>query len=356
MTTAAAVLALVTGLGACSGAPAAPAPAPPAPTAVTTHDRVTGLIAEAKTAFDAPERDSTSAQTAQTEDNLQTVADRLTAAHALAPYRSDLLFSAASAQIGRGDVPAAVALYRRILERAPRDVDALSYLAGWTRHLCDTAGATAHLARLRELDPDRAADLDLMFRSIDRAAAPTDRLPDVPADGLVILTLGYKLNDDGTMAEALVGRLQKTLEAARRWPDAPVVVTGGVERAGRTEGESMKEWLVANGVAAERVHAEDFARTTLENAAYGVDLLAELDAARAVVVSSAGHVRRAQVIFELTAPGSLGSGFGFVTLAHPDEPLPALRAPDADELRSIYRDAFSALGLWAYRSAPLVQQ
>lgn len=72
------------------------------------------------------------------------------------------------------------------------------------------------------------------------------------------------------MDPILVERLERTKDAAERWREVPIVVTGGVEKSGRTKGESMKEWLVDEGVDAARVHDENSARSTGENALYGV--------------------------------------------------------------------------------------
>ena len=353
-----AVVALLLGVGACSGDAGRPAATGVANQGANRYDQVNTLVAAAKTAFDSPSRNSSAGSTAKTLENMQTVADRLVQAYQLAPYRTDLLFSAASAQITRKDVPAAVALYGKILDLVPKDVDALSYLAGWNRYLGRAADAAGLMARLRSLDPARAARMDLMFQTIDRVAGqpPSDALPDVPAPGLAIVTLGYGLNDDGSMSDILVGRLRGTLAAAARWPSAPIVVTGGNEKAGHTEGESMKEWLVGQGIAPERIHAEDFAQSTLENATYSVNLLAQLGATHMVLVSSASHVRRAEVIFELTEAEALGAGFPVVTTGYPDRPLAELHVTGPDELRLIYQNAFSALGMWAYRSAPLLRQ
>jgi len=343
---------------ACSGNSERPAASGVTNQVANRHDQVNTLIVAAKTAFDSPSRNSSAGSTAKTADNMQTVADRLAQANQLAPYRTDLLFSAASAQITRKDVPAAVALYGKVLDLASKDVDALSYLAGWNRYLGRAAESAGFMARLRTLDPARAAQMDLMFHTIDRVGGqpPSDALPNVPASGLAIVTLGYELNDDGSMSDVLVGRLRATLAAAARWPSAPIIVTGGNEEAGHTEGESMKDWLVGQRIAPDRIHAEDFATSTLENATYSVNLLAQLGATHTLLVSSASHVRRAEVIFELAEPETLGSGFPVVTLGYPDRPLTELRVIGPDELRLIYQNAFSALGMWAYRSAPLLQQ
>lgn len=46
-------------------------------------------------------------------------------------------------------------------------------------------------------------------------------------DSLCITVLGVALNDDGTMKDELVGRLQTALASAQKYPNAYVAVTGG---------------------------------------------------------------------------------------------------------------------------------
>lgn len=267
-------------------------------------------------------------------------------------------FSAASAHIARKDVDAAIALYRTALDTAPNHVDAQSYLAGWSRHLGRQADANDYVNQVRALDPARADRLGAMFATIDQKVSTplTDALPALPEPGLGIVTLGYALHEDGSMDDILIDRLQQTKAAAQRWPTAPVVVTGGVEQSGRTEGESMKEWLVNNGVAADRIHDENFARSTVENASYGVEVLASLRATHALIISSASHIRRALTVFQLAAADTLGKDFAFAGSGSADKPLAELATATPDELLSIYRDAFSSIGMWSYRSAPLLRQ
>ncbi|MEW5809148.1 MAG: ElyC/SanA/YdcF family protein [Actinomycetota bacterium] len=324
----------------------------------STHDRVEKLLDEAEEAFDAPARTSSAGNTDKTADNMQIVADRLLQAHELAPYRNDLLFSAASAQIARKDVDAALTLYETALSTVPNDVDAQSYMAGWSRYLGRRPDADNYLNQLRALDPARTEQLETMFATIDQKLSTplTDALPALPEPGLAIVTLGYALHEDGSMDDILIDRLQQTKAAAQRWPTAPIVVTGGVEQSGRTEGESMKEWLVNNGVAPDRIHDENFARSTVENASYGVEVLASLRATHALIISSASHIRRALTLFQLAAEDTLGKDFAFVGSGSADKPLAELATATPSELLSIYRDAFSAIGMWSYRSAPLLRQ
>ncbi|MEH3139643.1 MAG: YdcF family protein [Mycobacterium kyogaense] len=355
-------VALALGGAACTNDRAEPAAASPAPSSPaangSTHDRVEKLLDEAEDAFDSPARTSSAGNTDKTVDNMQIVAERLMQAHDLAPYRNDLLFSAASAQIARKDVDAAIALYRTALDTAPNDVDAQSYLAGWSRFLGRQAEADTYLNQIRALDPARAEHLQTMFATIDQKVATplTDALPALQEPGLGIVTLGYALRDDGSMDDILIDRLQQTKAAAQRWPNAPIIVTGGVEQSGRTEGESMKEWLVDNGVAAARIHDENFARSTVENASYGVEVLAQLRATHALVISSASHIRRALTVFQLAAADTLGKDYVFAGSGSADKPLAELATATPDELLSIYRDAFSSRGMWSYRSAPLLRQ
>ncbi|OPX08693.1 hypothetical protein [Mycobacterium sp. AT1] len=151
----------------------------------------------------------------------------------VAGRRTAETFSAASAQIARKDVDAAIALHRTALDTALNDVDAQSYLAGWSRYLGRQTGANDYVNQVRALDPARADRLRTMFATIDQKVSTllTDALPALSEPGLGIVTLGYALDGDVSMNDILIDRLQQTKAAAQRWPTAPVVVTGGVEQS-----------------------------------------------------------------------------------------------------------------------------
>ena len=268
-------------------------------TARGVADQVAALLDEAKQAFDSPTRVSSAGNTDKTVDNMAVVEQKLLAAAALAPYRADLLFSAASARIAQKNVAGAIELYNRVLSFAPDDDDALTYLTVWKRFQGDGAGSDAAHERLRQVAPDRVGEVDALVTQVDNAVRTP--ITDVPTGsapaGSAIVVLGYALKSDGTMDAPLVARLEKTLEVARTVPAAPIVVTGGVEQAGNTEGRLMKNWLVDKGVDAARITDENFARTTVENALYSSYVVAAKRAPHAIVVSSASHVRRAPSIW-----------------------------------------------------------
>lgn len=339
------------------GAPPSSAPSSSA-AARGVAGQVGSLLAEAKQAFDSPTRVSTAGNTDKTVDNMAVVEQKLLAASALAPYRADLLFSAASARIAQKNVPGALELYRKVLDVAPDDDDAHTYLAVWNRFLGDAAGSAAEVEQLRRIAPDRVPEVEALFAAVDQAVGSTltDSSPQTAPPNTGVVVLGYALKKDGTMDAPLVQRLEKTLEVARALPDAPIVVTGGVEQAGNTEGALMKNWLVQRGVDAARITDENFARTTVENALYSSYVLATKRVDHAILISSASHVRRGTVDLTLAARENLPATFTVSSVAAVDKPLADLAVPSADELRSIYRDALSTIGLWSYRSAPMLQR
>ncbi|WP_444633375.1 YdcF family protein [Cupriavidus oxalaticus] len=95
----------------------------------------------------------------------------------------------------------------------------------------------------------------------------------------------------------LIARLDQGLVHARRWPEAKVVVSGGQDFGLRcVEADIMAGYLVARGVAADRVIREGRSTSTEENLVFSRRLLEGqgVDAAGAiVVVTSDFHVRRA---------------------------------------------------------------
>jgi uncharacterized SAM-binding protein YcdF (DUF218 family) len=98
----------------------------------------------------------------------------------------------------------------------------------------------------------------------------------------------------------LIARLDQGLAQAQRWAKAKVVVSGGQDFGLRcVEADIMADYLVARGVAADRVIREGRSTSTEENLVFSRRLLEGqgVDAANAiVVVTSDFHVRRAVAI------------------------------------------------------------
>lgn len=94
-------------------------------------------------------------------------------------------------------------------------------------------------------------------------------------------------------------RFVETLRLAQLYPQAKVVITGGVgsiESEGETEAATAERFFTGLGIAPERLVLEDQARNTAENADFTAALLGELDGP-AVMVTSAFHMPRSMGLF-----------------------------------------------------------
>ncbi|MFC4376797.1 YdcF family protein [Nocardia halotolerans] len=119
------------------------------------------------------------------------------------------------------------------------------------------------------------------------------QLPDTYGPETAIVVLGYGLQPDGTMRAELSNRLHAALVQAFMSPASPVIVTGGNPRNGRTEAQVMADWLHVRGVARHRLHTESEAGSTVQNAKFSAALMAALGVHKAVLITSADHMRRA---------------------------------------------------------------
>ncbi|GLT17492.1 transporter [Vibrio zhanjiangensis] len=323
---------------------------------VTKREVVDKLLNDAVSAFKSPARVSHAGFTAKMPSNMEIVTDRLLQAYQLEPYRTDLLISAANAQIYNKNVDRAIELFEQALSVAPDDIDLHAYLAVWQKFKGNKEESQKHRQALVKLNAGKAQDLTRIFQTIDRVVAtPLKEKADKGAldENGAIVTLGYALNPDGSMHSILIERLETTLKLAQANPKALIVLTGGVPQNHKTEGKLMADWLIAKGVSADRIIEENYATSTVGNALFSSYALARHKIQHATIISSASHVRRGQVLFEIASWQTGPSGITFDTLAYPDKPLKELKQISDGELLGIYRDALRTYGMWSYRSYPL---
>lgn len=126
-------------------------------------------------------------------------------------------------------------------------------------------------------------------------AAPVAAAKDFSHPAIVIL--GYGLNPDGTMQTILRRRVLTGLAVAQFFPGAPVIVTGGNPRNGRTEAGQMRNMLVLLGFPASRIIVEDRANSTVQNARFSVPLAQQAGASGIILVTSSTHQDRADTNF-----------------------------------------------------------
>jgi len=117
--------------------------------------------------------------------------------------------------------------------------------------------------------------------------------PDFSED--VVIVLGAGLNGE-EVGSHLARRLTTAVDYLEQNPNAMVIVCGGLGAAQTiTEAEAMARYLVAHGIAAERIIQEDLSTTTHENLLFAQEILARYfpDGFRAALITNDFHIFRA---------------------------------------------------------------
>ena len=132
---------------------------------------------------------------------------------------------------------------------------------------------------------------------------------DLPKDeSLCLLVPGFQLDQDGSMRPELIERLKLAKRCAAQYPNARLLLTGGPtsvfygENAGKVgpaEADVMAEWLISNGVAAERIMRENKSMTTSENARLSADIIknATPKVRYLAIISSDYHIPTVSLLF-----------------------------------------------------------
>lgn len=167
---------------------------------------------------------------------------------------------------------------------AADDTTIIRQLLNYYRHYQSAANTDIDrlLGDLRERSPEKAQrwqrimdDWQWVNGELDlRSGDLPDHLPD--DDSLCIVVLGYQLTPTGKMSKELVGRMEVALDAAKKYPNAYILMTGGATGSSNksaTEAGRMASWLIANGIAESRLIRETQAYSTEANAINCLKLL-----------------------------------------------------------------------------------
>lgn len=133
-------------------------------------------------------------------------------------------------------------------------------------------------------------------------------------DAHAIVVLGYELQN-GEMTEELMGRCEAAAAAARSYPNAIIVCSGGAtgenNPEGHTEAGLMKNYLVDDcGIDAARIYIDERAMTTVDNAINTYGILEANGIETMTIVTSTYHQRWGQAIYN--AVGALyGASHGY---------------------------------------------
>ncbi|MBP9479573.1 MAG: YdcF family protein [Sebaldella sp.] len=269
-------------------------------------------------------------------------------ASSLDPNRLDLRFSVASTQIIQRKIPEALKTYEDIIKLDQNNFDARILHAGYSKMNNDMSVYNGDIAELKKINREKTEAYQKKFGYIEKVLTMKLNTKAVNQNADFIVTLGYALNDDGTMHEVLVKRLEQTYEAAKVNQNAKIIVTGGVQKGGITESYLMKNWLVEKGISKDRIIIEDKARDTVENTINSIQILKENNAKSIILISSASHIRRGIVLLQ-EAANSAGLNSKISNLVYLDyKTIDEAMAVSQNELLVIYRDLFRVSGIWAY--------
>ncbi len=111
---------------------------------------------------------------------------------------------------------------------------------------------------------------------------------------LVAVLLGKRLNDDASPHPTLIARLQLCLQFVEKFHPDKIILSGGVanKRAGKSEGQFMFDYLVAQGVDSNMLVVEEKSMTTRQNAIFSIPLAVQSGATQIAVITSNEHMSR----------------------------------------------------------------
>ena len=111
----------------------------------------------------------------------------------------------------------------------------------------------------------------------------------------ITVILGKRLNDDGSMKEELIKRIELGLKTYKESKSDFLVLCGGMPNklAGRTEASVMNEYILSKGFDSNKIILEDKSKTTWGNAIYLKRLIKNnFDIEKVYLVSTKYHFER----------------------------------------------------------------
>jgi uncharacterized SAM-binding protein YcdF (DUF218 family) len=137
--------------------------------------------------------------------------------------------------------------------------------------------------------------LTLLFVVAVVALWPEDRPAPAPGDAIICLGAGLS-HYDPQLAGPASERRALTCGALYAEGTAPVVIFSGIGSEERAVADAMADRAIAAGLPADVALREPNSRSTIQNAAFSLDMLSDPD--RVIVVSDPFHLPRAWLIFK----------------------------------------------------------
>ena len=109
----------------------------------------------------------------------------------------------------------------------------------------------------------------------------------------VVVVLGNRINNDGTLTKTMYKRLELTLSIDKQFHPELIIVSGGIAnpQVNFSEADAMYDYLVEHGIEKERLLKEGNSMSTKENAIFSYRLLEDVDFDNLIIVSTYGHFK-----------------------------------------------------------------
>ncbi len=161
-----------------------------------------------------------------------------------------------------------------------------------------------------------------------------------------VIVLGDPADSDGNPTPAQLARVNEGVREYERNVAPRLIMSGGPAHNRFVEAQVMARAAAAQGIPASQILVEPHAMDTIQNACYAVRIMKEHGWKSAEVVSSAGHLPRAAMIFEKT-------GIAWRTHAAPPlEPHSSLYKAAESTVETLKTMRYLVYTQWAEKCTP----
>lgn len=173
------------------------------------------------------------------------------------------------------------------------------------------------------------------------------------AQAIVVLGGGVNSNSfeypSGAVANtSTLIRLNYTAYLARKYPDLPIITSGGYNGMRYTEGKVMRDALLNNYGVTNDIWIEDSSRNTDENAKYVAKMLLAKHITTVTIVTQAYHERRACMLFNKYGIHTIAASTDYTDSADSVKLSFLAFIPTAGAMRYTSRALHEIIGYWYY--------
>ena len=127
-----------------------------------------------------------------------------------------------------------------------------------------------------------------------------DGLSDNGESADIVVILGSKVNEDGTLSARLEKRLECGLSIYKAGRVKKIIVSGGLGHEGYYEGEKMQEYLIKKGVPKSDIIVDNYGNNTSATIENTVKIVDSLNYSSIIVVSQYFHLTRTKMLLKKT--------------------------------------------------------